>query len=316
MTMRKLVLFLVFLLMMVSVASAQTAGEETYTVRLGDNIAGIANAYDVSVDAILIRNNIIDPNRILAGQTLIIPTGAVTVPQTHVVDFGERLIDIATRYNTTVEALIATNNLTQPDSLIVGQVLTLPPTGGPATFPRTYFVEIGDTLRNIGADFGVTWQQLAAFNNIASPNFIQAGIVIQIPPADYVPPAQAPVGVPVVVQAQPLTYIVQQGDVLEGIANAFSVTIDSLRQFNNLAVSDAIFIGQVLTIPPTGGPVVAQTVIPARSTINGWYTVRAGDTLFAIAADFGLNVYALAQTNGILNLNSIFAGQALQVHGH
>lgn len=314
--MRKLVLIFVFLLMIVSVVAAQSTGEATYTVRSGDNITGIANAYGVSEDAILIRNNIIDPNRIRVGQTLIIPTGAVTVPQSHVVDYGERLTDIAIRYNTTVEALIATNHLAQPDNLIPGQVLTLPPTGGPATFPRTYLVEIGDTLRNIGAEYGVTWQQLAAFNNIANPNYIQAGVVIQIPATNYVPPVQQPAGVPVVIQPQPLTYIVQQGNVLEGIANAFGVTIEGLRQYNNLNTWDAIFPGQVLTIPPTGGPVIVQVTFPPRTIINGWYTVRAGDTLFAIASNFGVNIYTLAQTNGIFNLNSVYAGQALYMPGY
>jgi len=324
--MRKLlVLFIIVMLTVVGVVSAQE--NETYTVRSGDTLTGIANAYDVDIDAILIANNIIDPNSIRVGQVLIIPTGAVTVPRTHVVQPGENLTDIATRYNTTVEALIDTNNLAQPDSLVVGQVITLPATGGPATFPRTYRLDIGDTLRSVGEQFGVTWQQIAAYNNIANPNYVEAGLLIQIPPVDYVVPTTttatggavtttAP-ATTVVTQPTTVTYVVQQGDVLDLIAQRFGVTIESLRAYNNLAVSDAIFAGDVLIIPPTGG-VSAQTtttVIP-RTTVNGYYTVRAGDTMFAIAASFNVNVYTLAQANGILNLNSIYAGQFLYIPGY
>lgn len=318
--MRKLIIVLILaMLASVGVASAQEANE-TYIVQPGDTITSIAAAFDVDADAILIANNIIDPNRIRVGQSLVIPTGALTVPRTHVVGAGETLNDIAIRYNTTVEALIATNNLTAGTNLRIGTVLTLPPTGGPATFPRTYRLEIGDTLRSVAAEFGTTWQAIAAFNNIPNPNYVQAGTIITIPPADFVPlatggPVTTQTTTPVVTTPAPMTYVVQQGDVLAVIAQNFNVTLDSLRQFNNLTPSDAIFPGDVLVIPPTGGPVVAQPVTPVRQAINGIYTVQAGDTMFAIASSFGVNVYTLAEANSILNLNSIFSGQRLVIPG-
>ncbi|MGJ3240803.1 MAG: LysM peptidoglycan-binding domain-containing protein [Anaerolineae bacterium] len=330
--MRKLIsIILLSALLTIAGITAAQESDTSYTVQRGDTIAGIAAAFGVDADALLIANNIIDPNRIRVGQVLTIPTGALTVPRSHVVQPGETLNDIAIRYNTTVEALVATNTLAQPNRLIVGQVLTLPPVGGPATFPRTYRVEIGDTLRSIGEQYGVTWQQIAAFNNIATPNYVQAGTLINIPPADYViptPPVSAPPATggpttpttpttPTVVQPTLATYVVQRGDVLEGIAQRFNVTIESLRQLNGLAPRDAIFPGDVLTIPPTGGAVnpVVQPVTTTRTAINGVYTVQAGDTLFAIANSFRVNVYALAQANGLLNLNSIFSGQRLVIPG-
>jgi len=312
--MRKFGFLLVLALwLFAGVVSAQE-GNTTYTVQRGDTITGIANAFDVDVDAILIANNLIDPNSISVGQVLVIPTEAVTIPRTHVVGAGETLNDIAIRYNTTIEALVATNNIVQPGNLAVGTVLTLPPVGGAATFPRTYRLDIGDTLRNVGERYGVTWQNLAAYNNISNPNYVQAGMVITIPPAGWTPPSPPATGGPVVVSPPPVTYVVQYGDTLLQIAQHFSVTLDSLRTTNNLMVGEAIFAGDVLVIPPTGG-VVGQPVVP-RQAINGVYTVQAGDTMFAIAASFGVNVYTLAQANGILNLNSIYAGQHLVVPGY
>lgn len=257
--MRKLAFLLIIALL--TVAGAVSAQEnESYTVQRGDTITGIANAFDVEVDAILIANNIIDPGRISVGQVLTIPSVSLSLPASHVVQAGETLNDIAIRYHTTVEALVLENALAQAGNLSIGQVINLPAVGGPATFPRSYRVEIGDTLRNIGERYGVTWEQLASFNNILTPNYIQAGIIITIPASDYVVPTPEP---------------------------AFG----------------------------TGGPVTQVVVASPRTAVNGFYTVRATDNMFAIASDFGVNVYTLAQVNGILNLNSIFAGQFLQIPG-
>jgi LysM repeat protein len=313
--MRKFVLLLVLVLSFGAVAFAQTGGEVSHVVQRGETLYSIARLYDVEMDAILIRNNLIDPNRISTGQVLIIPTGAVTVPRVHVVAAGETLYSIAIRYNTTVEALVVTNSLANANSIAVGQVLTLPATGGPATYPRVYMLDRGDTLRNVATRFAVTWQAIAAYNNIPNPNVVQAGMVIMIPPVDYVPPSTPPVGGPITPAPSNRAYVVQSGDTLSAIGVRFGVTVESIRALNNLRPADAIFPGQVLILPPTGGPVVGQPTTTPRTTVNGYYTVRAGDTLFAIASSFAVNVYDLAEANGILNLNSIYSGQVLRVPG-
>ncbi len=45
------------------------------------------------------------------------------------------------------------------------------------------------------------------------------------------------------------------------------------------------------------------------------YTIQPGDTLLAIAARFNVNVYQLAQLNGIYNINVIYYGQTLRIPG-
>jgi peptidoglycan endopeptidase LytF len=313
--MRKLALVLLLLLAFGAVAFAQTAGEVSHVVQRGETIYSISRAYGVTMDAILIRNNIIDPNRIVAGQVLIIPTGAVTVPWVHVVEPGETLYSIAIRYNTTVDALIAINSLGS-SAIAVGQVLTLPATGGPATFPRTYILDTGDTLRSVAERFGITWQAIAAYNNIANANYVQAGTTIVIPPVGYVPPTTPPVGQPIPPAPANRVYIVQRGDTLSSIAVRFGVTLESIRALNTIRSGNVILVGDVLILPPVGGPVVGQPhPTTPRQTVNGYYTVRAGDTLFAIASSFGVNIYDLAEVNGLLNLNSIYAGQLLRVPG-
>lgn len=339
--MRIVIVLLSVLLLMVGAVAAQD--EQTYVVQPGDSIAGIANAFGVSEEAILVRNNIIDPSRIRVGQVLFIPASDVVVnPSSHVVQPGETLYDISLRYNIPVEALVQANLLGNPSNITPGQVLTLPPTGGPTTTtpvttstttttvttgptlpaqPLTYVVDIGETLRTIAAQFGTTWNVLAAYNGIVNPNYIQAGSTITIPPASYLdefgqggPVVVVPT--PVVVQPSPVTYTVRAGDTLEAIAQRYNVTIESLRVVNGIENNRLIFPGDVLVIPPTGGPVTTVPVVTPRTVVNGVYTVQAGDTMFAIAASFGVDVYELARANGILNLNSIYTGQALIIPGY
>jgi LysM repeat protein len=135
-----------------------------------------------------------------------------------------------------------------------------------------------------------------------------------IPPVGYVPPTTPPAGQPIPPAPANRVYIVQRGDTLSSIAVRFGVTLDSIRALNTIRSGNVILVGDVLILPPVGGPVVGQP-IPPRQTVNGYYTVRAGDTLFAIASSFGVNIYDLAEVNGLLNLNSIYSGQLLRVPG-
>lgn len=62
-----------------------------------------------------------------------------------------------------------------------------------------------------------------------------------------------------------------------------------------------------------GGVVSAHAAEPLAD--GGTYTVRAGDTLTAIAARFGVAPSVLARANGITNPNLIYVGQRLTIPG-
>jgi LysM repeat protein len=280
---KKRIVQLVVVLMLVTMASAVAAQEVSYKVKPGDTLAQIAEFYGISQEAILVRNNLIDPNRLRYGMTLIIPTGPIAMPATHTVKPGERLIDVAIRYNTTVEALQQANNIVNANLVTTGTVLKLPAVGGPlpastsgqgganlpavipgpANFERLHTVDVGQDLRYIAALYGVTWQSIAARNSLPNANYIQAGMQLIIP-----------------------------------------------------AVNPPFGTGgpNVTPTPQPNSPVVVAPVVPRR-TVNGYYTVQAGDNLFAIASDLGVNIYTVAQANGLLNLNAIYTGQLLLVPG-
>lgn len=99
----------------------------------------------------------------------------------------------------------------------------------------------------------------------------------------------------------PRTHVVAAGDSLESIANKYGVTLSELAAAN----PQLLKIGDKLTVPV---PVEVASK-PAKQT----YTVRPGDTLYAIAIKFGTTVPALAAENGIQNPNIIQAGQVLTI---
>jgi LysM repeat protein len=104
-----------------------------HIVQPGENLFRIALRYGTTVDAIAKANNIINPWFIYVGQELMIPTGGGGMPsppgpggQTYVVQPGDTLYSIAVRYDTTVQALMVANNLSNPNLIYVGQTLKVP----------------------------------------------------------------------------------------------------------------------------------------------------------------------------------------------
>ena len=104
-------------------------------------------------------------------------------------------------------------------------------------------------------------------------------------------------------QPSTVTYTVQPGDTLSGIAAAYNTTYQHLADINGIANPNLIFPGQVLTISGGGASAPQQTV----------YTVQPGDTLSGIAAAYGTTYQRLAAVNGISNPNLIYPGQQIVI---
>lgn len=114
-----------------------------------------------------------------------------------------------------------------------------------------------------------------------------------------------------------IIYRVKSGDVLGSIAMRYRVSVNSLKQWNNLR-SNTIRVGQPLTIwikPPASGTSVASTATPqpapAQLPASKTYTVQPGDTLWSISRKYeGLTIEKIKQLNNLSSSN-IKPGQTL-----
>lgn len=97
----------------------------TYTVQKGDTLSGIASKYGTTYQKIASDNGIENPNLIYPGQVLKINGGSSqTNSQTvYTVKAGDTLSGIAKKYGTTVNQLVAWNNIANPNLIYVGQKL-------------------------------------------------------------------------------------------------------------------------------------------------------------------------------------------------
>jgi murein DD-endopeptidase MepM/ murein hydrolase activator NlpD len=133
-------------------------------------------------------------------------------------------------------------------------------------------------------------------------------------------------------------HVVVSGETLWSIAQQYGVTLADLQSVNGIADTSQIQIGQRLTIPddasatpapgvptvapslpratPVVRPVAAEVPASGATRLFGQtHVVIAGESLGRIAARYGTSISALATANGIVDVDSLYAGQRLLVPG-
>lgn len=224
--------------------SAYAAGcGSSVTVVKGDTLFKIANRCGTTVSALRRAN----PD--LGSGSLIFPGQVLQLPGTilgtdggyfiYIVARGDTLKGLATRFGTTVDALLAGNpDITNANVIYEGQHVKVyvsspppPPPPPPPPSGQVYYVKKGDTLRNIASRLSTTVDELLRINpQITNKNLIYVGQAINIP-------------------AGASSYIVQKGDTLRIIANKFGTTVENLLSLNpNIKNANLIYVGQVVNV--------------------------------------------------------------------
>ena len=216
---------------------------------------------------------------------------------TYVVQRGDTLHEIASRFGVPQNVLAAANNIVWVNWIYAGQELVIPgrdgdqiaqpapnppaeegavsggaepaaaaPASAPADGANTYIVQRGDSLGSISWKFGVDIGQLITENQLPNPNYIQAGQTLIIPDA---------IGAAAAAEEPPT----------ETIAPA-----------------------------PTAPQVKAEPPLQAVANTNrgsNKYTVVFGDTLSIIAGRFRVAVIDLITANNLINPDYIYQSQEL-----
>lgn len=130
-------------------------------------------------------------------------------------------------------------------------------------WPKSYIVELGDTLWTIAEAFEVDIELLIAHNNIPDPNNVPIGSELTIPDPSSELPTETPL--PTDLQTgDEIIYTVKAGDTLESIAEMFFTTVEAIAEENEIEDTNAIGIGTILTI--FLGPTPTPTVTPGPGT--------------------------------------------------
>ena len=177
-----------------------------------------------------------------------------------------------------------------------------------------YTVQSGDTLSGIALKFSTTSSKLAQLNSISNPNLIYVGqrlLVNQSSNSNSSSSGQSS-STTTNTEASAASYTVKSGDTLSGIASQYNTTVNQIVSLNQLSNPNLIYVGQVLKLKNSQTTNSSSSSSTAATTA-GTYTVKAGDTLSAIASRYSTSSSTLASLNSLSNPNLIYVGQVLKV---
>jgi len=251
-----------------------------------------------------LQNNLLDYGEAVVkavtnyiGVPYIAPDGSAN--NIYVVQSGDSLYSIASRFGVTVDELKKANNLTS-NLLSIGQTLIIPSKTPETTPPGeyiTYIVKSGDTLYKIANQYGVSVNDIIELNNLQNSSLsINQQLLIPTSTSPSIPNGT-------------LIYTVRPGDSLWKIANQYGITVDELISANNLT-STSLQIGDELIIPNTLEQPETPVIPPSNNDVE--YIVKSGDSLYSIAKKYGVTAKEL-QTYNNLPSTLLSIGQVLQI---
>jgi len=303
--MKRVLLITLWLLLLVflSPVSAFADGGKVHYVQRGESLSSIAILYGVTPQAIMDANGLHNPDYVYVNQRLVIPTTGLTGQPGYgsqhgyyTVQAGDTLGTIAQRFNTTAQALVVANNLSDANAIRAGQVLNVPggqsPNTGSSTgygisayntCDRHYTVQWGDTLSGIAWQHGTTVEAISGANGMAN-HTIREGQRLCVPGGGSSrnmthPPAQSGY------------YTVKPGDTVSGIAHKYGLSQAAIIQANHLSSAGQIYAGQKLAIPGYQAPA------PAPKTTSSYHKPKvkkppAPDYVEHEAMSAGFNCFA------------------------
>lgn len=318
-----------------------------YRVKKNDSLMGIAELFNSRVTDLRNWNNIPYTTTIAVGQSLTIyvpedkkdfyaaldnqtPIEKTITKNTlskkssnawvyHRIRRGENLNSIAVKYGVSVSEIKSWNNL-KSNKILLGSRLKIFSDRGSNTYASSdevttqkksslykYKVRSGDTIGELAQKFGVTASQIRKWNGLLSNNLI-AGKTLKIYTGGNTSLGDVVTKTPATVNY----YKVKRGDTVGKIAELYKVPVSSLVKWNNIR-NNKINAGQKLKIYSDYSVNDVQTKTNRNTTKNAKvHSVRKGETLYSIAANYNMSVDKLKSLNRISD-NKIVVGQKIRL---
>ena len=214
---------------------------EIYIVKRGDTLYSIARDNNITVSELKQLNNLSN-NTIYIGQQLLLKKRIEEeLPnendKLYIVKKGDTLYSISRKLNISADTLKSLNKLNSND-IYVGQQLILVKPENQVEYD-IYTVKKGDSLWSISQKYNITVNELIKLNNLNNTT-LQINQPLKVPKT--------------VIEESPIqneeTYIVQKGDTLWSISRKLGISVNELKDLNNLT-SNLLNIGQQLKIKRT-----------------------------------------------------------------
>ncbi len=229
-----------------------------------------------------------------------------------VVQPGDTLTKIAGDYHMSVQAIASHNGIENPNVIVAGRTLVIPPTTGDVR----HEVAAGDSVTSIAATYGSTAAEIIARNNLTNPNLIRIGQVLVVPRPG---PVVTTTVVPTTTQAPTTTVAAPAPAAPPTTTAAVVVTIDATTTGAPTTVpaagptttaAPATAVAPPVTTPPGTIP---RVTVPSGGVVSTMWVVQVGDTIQSIADRFSLSPRRLASANALNESDALIPGQRIYV---
>lgn len=293
-------------------------------VRLKEDmeLADLELATGVSTKRLLYYNDISGRKHPRAGELWYLkPKRSKAQEQYHLVEEGEDLWSVSQKYGIKLTHLRKKNRISKRQTTVkTGRVLWLKSTR-PAGMPIAYQLTDAPVNNNISREKTKPDGYRRPGNKQAS----QSGSLQNQPKktADTefsretkqgeIPKSIMEADTEKLIKPEQKVHVVQSGETLYSISKKYGITIEDLREWNNLNDSNGLSIGQQLYISEVN-QIQKDQATPSETNETGFilHQVKAGETLYQIARDYHATIKQLMEWNEKSDFN-LRIGEELKV---